>query len=287
VGQGGLDTAAVSRDAEDPAYPDTTPPDSVFPCRTLEAIGPPLDGIATPSVWSELESPLTRALDELWIGLGLLRRFRPERWISIHFGRIAVNAHGWERLCARLDARDADPALVAPPTSRVERWIDAYERWRAGVSRSGLASRVERAERNAERELLRARGQDPRQLDASEVARGPLRDGAWVDVLMPWLVARACAEEAESAEDRLRAGVLLEQRFGTELGRRLASRGVLGSPVQVAYLTRSERMLAVHDASRSWSSLAAARSARIESWVQLEVPERFWGGPRVTRAKRR
>jgi hypothetical protein len=273
--------------ADDPGYPNSTPPDPVYPCQTLEAIGSPLDGIATPFMWSRLRGPIGRGLDGIWQSLGLMRRGRPEHWVSIHFGRIAVNAHGWERLRSRVTNRPPDPALVPELEGGLQRVPEQIETLRVRLRRARLAARVERAEYLGERALLRARGQNPRELDASELARGPLDETGWTEVLLPWLLTRLHDERSESAEEQLRIGVLLEQRFGTEFGRCLRERGVLQSPVDAAYLTLEERARAVHDRALGWERIAAERASRIQKFVDLELPSQFWGRPRVTTAKKR
>lgn len=269
----------------DPAYPTSTPPDPIYPCQSLEAIGVPLDGIATPFMWSRLCRPLGRSLDAIWQTLGLLGRGRPENWVSIHFGRIAVNAHGWERLRSRLDDVEPDASLVPAPAAGLQGLPDRIEWLRVRLRRGRLAARVERGEHLGERALLRARGLDPRGLDAAELARGPLDEAAWAEVLLPWLLARLHGERSDGAEERVRIGILLEQRFGTEFGRCLRERSVLRSPVEAAYLTLEERLRAVHESSDGWARIAAARAERIQEFVDIDVPPLFWGRPRVTRAK--
>ena len=272
---------------DDPAYPTSTAPDPVYPCQTLEPIAAPLDGIATPFMWSRLHRPLGRALDTIWQTLGLLARGRPDCWASIHFGRIAVNAHGWERLRSRLDDAEPDAALVPAPAAGLQGLPDRIEWLRVRLRRGRLAARMERGEHLGERALLRARGQDPRQLDAAELARGPLDEAAWAEVLLPWLLARLHAERSDGAEERVRIGILLEQRFGTEFGRCLCERSVLASPVQAAYLTLEERLRAVHESSDGWDRIASERAERIREFVDVEIPPLFWGRPRVTRLKKR
>src|SRR5262245_63119922 len=79
----------------DPAYPVAMPPDPVYPGQTRAPLANPLDEIATPAIWSRLALPLERALVTLWEALGL-RAGQPSQWVAIHYGRIALNAHGWE-----------------------------------------------------------------------------------------------------------------------------------------------------------------------------------------------
>ncbi len=272
--------ALAASEPDDPGYPNTTPPDPLYPCQTLEPIGPPLDGIATPFMWSRLAGPLSRALETSWQSLGLLRRARPACWVSIHFGRIAANAHAWERLRARWAGEEPDPALI-PPAPGLARLPERVERLRVALRRGKLEARVERARHEAERALLRAKGRDPRELEPAELARGPLDDAAWVDVFLPWVFAGVAGQPREAAGDRVQVGVVLEQRFSTELGRRLVRQGQLRSPVDAAYLTQEERLAAVHERSPAWSARAGERASRIARFVDLEVPPRFWGRPRM------
>jgi hypothetical protein len=265
----------------DPAYPTITPPDPIYPCQTLAPIGPPLDGIATPSMWSRLEGPLARAIDTLWNQLGLGERGRPGRWITLQCGRIAVNAHGWERLQAGLEDRRPDPSLVPPPGfglgALAERWEALRLRWR----RRTLPVLVKRAEVRAHDALLIVSGRDPRELDTAELARGPLDEPSWAEILLPWLETRLHRESLRAASRPVQHAIALEQRFGVELGRRLVQRGVLHTPEEVAYLTVEERIRAVHEGPGLWAEHAAARAERVGRWVKIEIPERFWGRPRL------
>jgi hypothetical protein len=277
---------ALAHEPEDPGYPDTSPPDPVYPCQTLDPIGPPLDGIATPFMWSRLSRPLSRAMLSLWQTLGLLRRARPNALVSIHFGRIALNAHAWERLQALWNGTVADESLVPPAGAGLAALPERFERVRVRLSRPRLRARAIRAGERADERLREARAADPRELDPSELARGPLDDSAWTETLLAWLFARLEGEKSEAAIERVSVGILLEQRFGTELGRRLVARSELGSPVDAAYLTLAERLAAVHEPSPAWRGIAAARAARIQRYVDVEVPSRFWGRPRASESAR-
>jgi hypothetical protein len=271
---------ALAHEPEDPGYPDTSPPDPVYPCRTLDPIGPPLDGIATPFMWSRLSRPLARALLALWQTLGLVRRARPNVLVSVHFGRIALNAHAWERLQALWNGTPPDESLVPLAAGGLAALAERFERVRVQVGRPRLRARVKRCAERADQRLLRARGADPRELEPGELARGPLDDSAWTEALVPWLFARLAGEKSEPAIERVSVGILLEQRFGTELGRRLVARSQLASPVDAAYLTLAERLGAVRESSPAWRALAAARAARIQRYVDVDVPARFWDRPR-------
>ncbi len=265
----------------DPAYPTTTPPDSVYPGQTRAPLGEPLDAIATPSMWSRLEHPLERVVLELWQRLGLLQRGWPSQWVAIHYGRITLNAHGWERLCARFAHRDPDGALVERPTHGLDRLPERFEELRARLRHPAVVRRLERAESAREESLRRLSALDPRDLDAGELARGPIDPRTWTEILLPWLGRRLEEDDAAGPDPAVHAGIALEQRYGGELGRRLEERGTLESRVQVAYLTVDERVRAIHDASRYWGDLAAARTARVEEFTKVDVPLRFWGRPRV------
>lgn len=266
--------------AEDPAYPTTTPPDAIYPGQTRLPLGAPLNEIATPAMWSRLGSPLQRALQELWQRLGLLERSAPTQWVALHYGRISLNAHAWERLHARFAGVDPDPALVAAPRGAIERIPERFERVRARLCRRRLSRRLERASTARSERLARAQALQLGDMDAGELARGLLDDHAWTEILLPWLGRRL--QESRDLPDRaLRSAIALEQRSGAELGRRLETRGVLHSPSGIAFLTVEERIRAVHDESSYWGSLAAARAVRVEEFKKVEIPLQFWGRPRV------
>ena len=267
--------------SEDPAYPRTTAPDAVYPGQTRAPLGSPLDEIATPSMWSRLSSPLERTLRELWQRLGLLERSAPAQWVALHYGRIAINAHAWERLQARYLGIEPDPSLVPPARSALERMPERYERLRARFRRHRLHKRVERAGVLREERLARARALQLEDLDAGELARGLLDDPAWTEIMLPWLARRLEEKARDLPDPALRAAIALEQRSGAELGRRLETRAVLQSPAQIAYLTVEERIRAVHDESSYWATLAAWRAARVEEFKKIEIPLQFWGRPRT------
>lgn len=268
-------------EARDRAYPATIPPDAMYPGQTRAPLGSPLDEIATPSMWSRLASPLERTLRELWQRLGLLERNAPGQWVGLHYGRIAINAHAWERLRARYSGLEPDASLVAPPRSALERIPEQYERLRARLRRRSLQKRVERAGSKREERLTRAKALQLADLDAGELARGLLDEQAWTEILLPWLGRRLDETAGDLPDPSLRAAIALEQRTGAELGRRLEMRGVLESPAQIAYLTVEERIRAVHDESKYWAALADSRAARVEEFKKIDVPVQFWGRPRM------
>jgi hypothetical protein len=122
---------------------------------------------------------------------------------------------------------------------------------------------------------------DPAQLDTQEVARGPLHEGDWTEMLLPWLGLRLWGESTAAPDSVVRAGVALEERFAAEVGRRLVQSGILDEPGAVAYLTVEERLRAVHEASPFWARLVGERRARVDEFVSIDVPVQFWGRPRV------
>jgi uncharacterized protein YaiE (UPF0345 family) len=266
--------------APDPAYPVSTPPDPTYPGQTRDPLGAPLDEIATPSMWSRLSHPLEHTLVEVWETLGLFDRARPVSWVAIHYGRIALNAHAWERMRARIAGDAPDENLVEPVQGAIAGLSERFEalraRWRVGR----LDRRLERASERRERALERLSSLDPGDLDAGELARGPLDDNTWVEILMPWLGERLYGMDEPESDACLRAAVGVEQRCNAELGVRLAARRTLATPAQVAYLTVEERLRAVLDGSSEWAELAAIRQERVEAFTKFDIPRVFWGRPR-------
>ena len=124
-----------------------------------------------------------------------------------------------------------------------------------------------------------------RDLPTAELSRGVLDERAWVELLMPYFSLRMLAEDAFRADTRVRAAIAFEQRCSAEIGRRLAADGVLYNPSDVAYLTVEERTRAVHDGSPYWMKVVTERVQRVEGFLALEVPLRFWGRPRVEKEK--
>jgi hypothetical protein len=264
----------------DPAYPTVSLVDALYPAQTRAFLPPPLDGIATPSMWARLAEPLRRVLAGAWRELGLQEGGEPALWVTIHYGRIALNAHGCERLRAVLCERAPDPALVVPATG-LGRLAEAWERRRARRRRQHLERRVGAAlpQRDALLEPLVAR--DPAALDSAVLARGPLDDARWTELLLPLLVA--ALETGEAPKDPvLDAALALEQRWATELGQRLVAARVLPSPAAVAYLTVDERVRAVLMPQPIWNERAEQRAARVRQFAALELPIEFWGRPRAS-----
>ena len=276
-------TLAVLRASDgppDPAYPTVTPPDPVYPGQTRAPLPRPLDDVATASVWSRLALPLERALVELWQSLALRASGRPSRWVAIHYGRIALNAHAWERVRARRLGESPDPELVEPAASVTARAADLFERTSARLRGRQLDQRVARAEHARTALFRRIAEIAPEDLDAGELARGPLDERAWTDVAVAALGARLAQPGDGDADPGLRAALELEQRCSLELGARLATRGVLDSPELAFHLTVPERIRAVLEGTSHWSEIAAARQERVEQFAKLEVPRDFFGRPR-------
>lgn len=271
---------ALSDAPLDPAYPVVTPPDPVYPGQTRAPLAHPLDEIATPAIWSRLAQPLERALWVFWEALSLRDAARPTVWVAIHYGRIALNAHAWERLRARASGDAPDPGLVEPAQGIGARISDRVEVVRARFGRRRLAARIERAE-GARAALLRRLAEiEPADLDAGELARGPLDERSWQEILVPGLGRRLLAAGDGEADAGLRAALSLEQRCTAELGLRLAARRTLTSPALVAYLTVPERIRAVLEGSSHWSELASLRQERVEQFAKVDLPREFWGRPR-------
>jgi hypothetical protein len=265
----------------DPAYPVVTPPDPVFPGQTRAPLAHPLDEIATPAIWSRLALPLERALAELWQALSLRDAARPSAWVAIHYGRIALNAHAWERLRARATGDEPDPSLVEPAQSLAARVSERVESLRAGFGRRRLAARIESAERARLALFRRLAELEPADLDAGELARGPLDERCWMEVLLPGLGRRLSDSGDPDADAGLRAALALEQRCTAELGLRLAARRNLASPGLIAFLTVPERIRAVLEGASHWSELASLRQERVEHFAKLDVPRAFFGRPRL------
>ena len=129
--------------------------------------------------------------------------------------------------------------------------------------------------------MQRGRDLDPTELDAGELARGPLDERAWTEILLPGLGHRLVSSSNASADPCLSAAIAIEQAFGHELGARLVTRRTLAVPSLVAYLTVPERIRAVLDGASHWNELALARHERVEQFAKLDLPTEFWGRPRL------
>jgi hypothetical protein len=272
--------ALLSNVPLDPAYPVSTPPDPMHPGQTRAPLAHPLDEIATPAIWSRLSLPLERALAALWETLGLRSGARPRQWVAIHYGRIALNAHAWERLRARAAGEAPDPSLVEPARGIAGRISDRLESLGSGVGRRRLAKRIEEAE-HARIALLRRLAEiEPTDLDVGELARGPLDERSWSEILVPGLGRRLRDPQDVEVDPGVRAALALEQRCTSELGLRLAARRTLASPPLIAFLTVPERIRAALDGASHWSELASLRQERVDQFAKLEIPREFFGRPR-------
>lgn len=265
----------------DPAYPSSTPPDASFPGQTRDVLCAPLDEIATPALWSRVARPLERSLVEVWEALALPAQSRPQLWVAIHYGRIALNAHAWERLRARIAGVAPDPNLVEPAQGFAPGLAERIEALRARLRVRRLDRRLDLAAERRERALTRLSSLDPGDLDAGELARGPLDERIWTEILLPCNGERLRLDGEAEPDACLREAVALEQRCTEELGLRLAARRTLAAPELAAFLTVEERIRAVLDGSSEWTELASVRLERVEHWAKLDVPRVFWGRPRL------
>jgi len=271
----------------DPAYPTLTPPDPTYPCQTALPIGPPLDGVAVPALWSRLQRPLERALFELWQACGLPPETMVQDPVSLYYGRITINAHSWERLRALLHDEDPNPSLVAPETGTLRRLVACWNLRRARARVAALPELCRDLERQGEAMIRKLGEVDTGHLDALELARGPLHEGVWADLLVPWLCLRARNESAGLPLQLVRAAVTLEERYAGELGRRLAGQESIESADAIAFLTVSERLRLVHETSRLWIELVEDRRRRVEDFIAIDFPTEFWGRPRIEMSKSR
>jgi hypothetical protein len=203
------------QDPPDPAYPLSTPPDAQYPGQTREPLAPPLDEIATPSMWSRLANPLERTLVEIWQTLGLLERSRPTGWVSIHYGRIALNAHAWERMRARVAGSVPDPNLVEPAQGFVAGLPERFEALRARLRGGRLDRRLDRAAERASARSngCRARSRRPR---PGELARADRRTPGRRSCCPGWAIA--CQLVATESDACLRAASHSSSAAGSSSG---------------------------------------------------------------------
>jgi hypothetical protein len=269
----------------DPAYPTSSPTELGEPVQTLEPLLPIFDGIALPSTWSRLHGPLQRALEELWDGSGLLERDHPRQWVTLHFGRMAIHARGWERLRSTASSHRADPGRLEVPPRGLDGLRDRWEKFLVWRSRRGWSQELAEIEDRAERALARAEALDLDGCDTPALARGPLDEREWTDILLPWLSRSTGRGAKGEPQRRIERGLRSERRVAAEIGRRLTRDGVLQKPADVAYLTVEERIRSVHESSVFWQKLAQTRARRVERFVDLELPLRFAGRPEVDLAK--
>ena len=240
------------------------------------------DGVATPGVWSRVEQPLARALEELSSAGALGKSVLPQRWVSLHYGRIALNAHGWALLGASLQGTPLDPTLFPPPVGRIGPFLERGRRLLGPFSRPRVRARVRRARRTIEAALKRVEDVAARDLELPELARGPLDERAWTGVLLVWLARELLRSGDPAARLYVARALRLEGRFTGVLGKRLMERGVLERASDSAYLTVEERLAAVHDPSSVWARHLGDRVERVQQFLALDVPQVFWGSPRVT-----
>ena len=278
VGRALAEYAAGEGAADDPEYPSASPPDLLHSARTLTPLLPAFDGVAMPFVWSRLHPALDGALDELWGTLGLLDWMHPRPWVTLAFGRMAIHAHGWQRLVARATGAPLDLSATGPPMGSVASF---RERWRASRRSGGLGRRIERARAHAEQRLGALSAGSIVGQDTATLARGPLEARDWLEATVAWLGARVCDPSGAADPTLLLQAVRAEQRFAGEVGRRLTQEGVLREPRDVIYLSAVERLRAVHDAGPPWAKLVARRARRIAMYLELDVPELFVGRPRL------
>jgi hypothetical protein len=267
--------------AKDVAYPPRCASDPVFPCRTLEPIGSLLSGVTAPGIWSRLESPLDTALTELWAAAGFGAEPGPNPWVSVHYGRIVLNAHGWEILRAVLQGEAPDPALAPPSPGWIARLLDRARARAAPLWRRRVRALVRRSVRAADHAISNSSEVPPLDLDLFELARGPLDDLAWTRILVPWLAERLLEHGDDAAEMRTARALALERRFTRALGERLLERGALERPEDAAYLTVEERLAAVNDPAGSWALHLESRIERVRSFDAMQVPSVFWGTPEL------
>jgi hypothetical protein len=272
---------------EDRAYPTSSPVDPVFPCRTLRPLCPLFEGVATPGIWSRLEGPLGTALEGLWRVAGLGTRLRPLLWTSLHYGRIALNAHSWELLWASLRGERPDASLIPPPEGRLAEFVERASHLPAPWRSRRLQSRARRGLRAANASLHAAADLRAEELDLAHLARGPLDELTWTRLILAWLGEQLLERGGGAAEPETARAVDLERLFARALGERLVERGVLQRPAEVAYLTVEERIAAVNDPAGPWSIHLPTRIKRVQEFLELEVPDVFWGPPRVTPAQTR
>lgn len=267
--------------AKDVAYPTRSASDPVFPCRTMEPIGSLLSGVMEPGLWSRLEGALANALTELWAAAGLRYEPAPNPWVSVYYGRIVVNAHGWETLRAVLQGEAPDPALAPPSSGWISRLLDRARARAAPLWRRRVRALVRRSLRAADHAIGASTGVPPLDLDLFELARGPLDEVAWTRILVPWLAERLLEHGNDAAEMRTARALALERRFTRALGERLVERGTLERSEDSAYLTVEERLAAVNDPAGSWALHLQSRIDRVRGFSELEVPPLFWGTPEL------
>jgi hypothetical protein len=200
---------------------------------------------------------------------------------------MALNAHSWELLRAALQGEPPDPALIPPPDGRLGELLERGRQLAAPWRWRRVRGRVRRGVRSASESLRRASELRPEELDAADLARGALDERSWTRLLLAWLGQRLLGMEEVAAEAQAANAVELEERFTRALGERLVERGVIQRPADVAYLTIEERIAAVNDPAGPWAAHLPERVVRVREFLEVDVPEVFWGPPRVTPVRTR
>jgi hypothetical protein len=279
-----LDGASLASldDGKDSGYPTRSEQDSPRAAYTQRPLLPLFDGVALPATWSRLGDVLERAFAELWRAHGVAERHVPRCWISLHCGRIYVNAGGFEVLCAAVVGRPTDPDLVEPPEGLLPRFQEWKERRRAAGCRRTFSERLRHAEEKAVPLLARAAGIDVAGLDTRELARGPLDRASWIELLIPWLGTRVLqiADPRRSDPPPVLVGLVrealrFEQRCAAELGRRFVKMGVCSEPRDIIYLTLEERAIALRQSIPELGARVAARRERVEAFARIDLPVQF------------
>jgi hypothetical protein len=273
--------------AKDAGYPTRAEPDSLSPCRTQKPLLPLFEGVALPATWSRLGDVVDRAFHELWQAHGVPERHRPDSWTSLHYGRIYLNAHAFERLRATVGRVGPDPALVPPELGLLPRLKERLDVQRAYGQRRGFAERLRRAEERAAPILVRVGKLDVAGLDTRELARGALDRAAWIELMLPWLGSRVLAAAQPKRPEppavlvtMVREAIRFEQRCAAELGRRFVKMNLCSEVGDIAYLTLDERVIALRQPIQDLAARIAGRRARVASFVALELPLQFSGSLR-------
>jgi hypothetical protein len=276
-------------EVKDAGYPTKTEVDALCPCHTQKPLLPVFEGVALPATWSRLGDVVDRALHELWQAHGLPERHRPDAWTSLHYGRIYLNAHAFERLRATVARASPDPGLVPRAPGLLLRLQERLEARRAFGQRRAFAERLRRAEERAAPILARTAKLDVAALDTRELARGALDRAAWIELLLPWLGSRVLqAAQPRRSEPpvvlvtMLREAIRFEQRCAAELGRRFVAMSLCAELGDIAYLTVDERVIALRQPIQDLAERIAARRARVASFVKLELPLQFSGSLRIS-----
>jgi hypothetical protein len=197
---------------------------------------------------------------------------------------MALNAHCWELLQCTVRGSVADPSLVLPPEGRLDALVERTRRLTAPLWRRRVRSCARGVTRAADEAVTRAQAMASQELDLPELARGPLSERSWSQILTIWLADRLLESGDPIATARIQRAIEIESRFMRLLGERLVERGALERPADAAYLTVEERLAAVNDPAGPWREHLSTRIQRAQEFLDVEVPEVFWGQPRVSPA---